>query len=77
MRRGRILPHAYCGSGKEELLRLGLVFFFAIIPFFALREMRRVVGAGNFRHLFFGGNRPEQFNQPAGVSGSHLNPGRV
>jgi hypothetical protein len=62
---------------KEELLSLGLVVFFAFIPFFAVREMRRVMGADNFRHLFFGGNRPEQFNEPAGVSGSRLSPGRV
>jgi hypothetical protein len=54
------------------------VFFFAIVPFFAMREMRRVMGADNFRHLFFGGSRPEQFNQPvAGVSNSPFNPGRV
>lgn len=62
---------------KKEVLVHGLVMFFAIIPFFALREMRRVMGADNFRHLFFGGNRPEQFHQPAEVSGSRLNPGRV
>jgi hypothetical protein len=63
---------------KKEVLVRGLVMFFAIIPFFAMREMRRVMGADNFRHLFFGGNRPEQFNLPAaGVSGSHFNPGRV
>ncbi|HEY6343908.1 MAG TPA: hypothetical protein VIY49_20625 [Bryobacteraceae bacterium] len=63
---------------KEELLGIGLVLFFAMIPFFAMREMRRVMGADNFRHLFFGGNRPEQFNQPAvGVSGSRFSPDRV
>ena len=63
---------------KKEVLVRGLVMFFAIIPFFAMREMRRVMGADNFRHLFFGGNRPEQFNLPAaGVSGSRLSPGRV
>jgi hypothetical protein len=63
---------------KKELVSLGLVVFFAFIPFFAMREMRRVMGADNFRHLFFGGNRPEQFNQPmVGVSGSRLSPGRV
>ena len=62
---------------KEELLGLGLVVFFAFIPFFAVREMRRVMGEDNFRHLFFGRNPPEQFNQPAGVSGSRLSPDRV
>jgi hypothetical protein len=61
---------------KEEFLGLGLVLFFAMIPFFAVREMRRVMGADNFRHLFLGRNRPEQFNQPA-VGGSRLSPGRV
>jgi hypothetical protein len=68
---------------KEELLSLGLVIFFAFIPLFALREVRRVMGADNFRRLFFGGKRPEQFfggnrpEQPAGLSGSRLSPGRV
>lgn len=62
---------------KKELLAHGLVLFFAIIPFFALREMRRVIGADNFRHLFLG-NRPEQFNQPVvGGERSRLSPGRV
>jgi hypothetical protein len=61
---------------KEGLLSVGLVVFFAFIPFFAMREMRRVMGADNFHYLFFGGKRPEQFHQPE-VGGSRLSPGRV
>lgn len=38
-----------------ELMALSLVVFFAFIPFFGLRELRRVVGAAEFRSLFLGG----------------------
>lgn len=38
-----------------ELLAMALVLFFAFIPFFALREMRRIIGADRFRDLFFKG----------------------
>ena len=51
---------------KKEVLIRGLVVFFAFIPFFAVREMRRVMGADNIRYLFFGGNRPEQFTSRRG-----------
>jgi hypothetical protein len=39
---------------KVEILMRGLVTFFAAIPFFALREVRRVMGADTFSRLFFG-----------------------
>lgn len=40
--------------GKAKLLSLTAVIFLAFIPFFALREIRRVLGDDQFRHLFFG-----------------------
>jgi hypothetical protein len=44
---------------RGELVAVGLVMFFAFIPFFALREVRRVVGENKFRDLFFRkGQRP-------------------
>jgi hypothetical protein len=36
------------------LLLLGLVAFFSAIPFFALREVRRVLGVDSFRDLVLG-----------------------
>jgi hypothetical protein len=38
---------------KDDQLTLSLVVFFAFIPFFVLREIRRVLGEGQFRSLFF------------------------
>jgi hypothetical protein len=40
-------------QGKYELLARALVMFFAFIPFFAFREMERVLGEGTIRTLFF------------------------
>lgn len=40
------------------LLTRALIFFFAFIPFFALRELRRVVGEDEFRRLFVGKREP-------------------
>jgi hypothetical protein len=37
---------------RGELVSIGLVLFFAFIPFFALRETRRVMGADKFLELF-------------------------
>ena len=48
------LSAAFVAEGGELLMR-GLVTFFAAIPFFALRELRRVPGPDTFRGLFFGG----------------------
>jgi hypothetical protein len=50
-------------TGKRDLLMRGLVAFFAAMPFFALREMRRVLGADAFRSLFFGRGRPRHSDQ--------------
>jgi hypothetical protein len=40
-------------SGKYELLARCLVMFFAFIPFFAFRELGRVLGEGKLGALFF------------------------
>lgn len=37
----------------DELLARSLVIFCAFLPLFAFRELRRVLGEGNFRSLFF------------------------
>lgn len=50
---------------KGNFVSLALLIFFAFIPFFALRETRRVLGPKRFRDLFWGaGQRPS-----SGVSG--------
>jgi hypothetical protein len=58
--RGRDLVGAL-GAGfveeKGEILIRGLMTFFASIPFFALREVRRVMGLDAFRDLFFRSRR--------------------
>ncbi len=40
-------------KGRYELLAGCLVVFFAFIPFFAFRELERVLGEGRIRDLFF------------------------
>jgi hypothetical protein len=44
-------------AAKGEILIRGLMAVFAAIPFFALREVRRVLGVDTFRGLFFGRGR--------------------
>ena len=39
---------------RGESVSRGLVMFFAFIPFFALREIRRALGEERFHRLFFG-----------------------
>jgi hypothetical protein len=39
-------------NGKDELLARCLVVFFALIPFFAFREVGRALGQSNLRTLF-------------------------
>ena len=43
----------YFGKGSHELLAGGLVTFVAFIPFFAFRELGRVLGEGKIWMLFF------------------------
>jgi len=52
---------------KGGLLLRGLVTVFAAIPFFALRELRRVLGPDTFRGLFFGRGRPLDSNESIAV----------
>jgi hypothetical protein len=42
-------------TGKYELLARCLVMFVAFIPFFAFKELERVLGEGKIRTLFFRG----------------------
>ena len=48
---------------RGELVGVGLVLFFAFIPFFALREMRRVVGEDKFRDLFLAKGQPPRSDE--------------
>ena len=43
----------FLGKGPHELLAGCLVVFVAFIPFFAFRELGRVLGEGKIRALFF------------------------
>jgi len=44
--------------GNGKILSQATFIFLAFIPFFALREVRRVLGNDNFRHLFFDRGQP-------------------
>lgn len=46
----------YAVAVPQELIAVAFVVFFAFIPFFALREIRRVTGVDEFRCLFLGRN---------------------
>ncbi len=46
--------HEFTSNGYEVLAR-GLVLFFAFIPFFAFKELGRVLGEGKIAGLFFRG----------------------
>lgn len=48
----RTAIHAVTSAGPEERFFRALIFFFAFIPFFALRETTRVMNIDDFR-LFF------------------------
>ena len=45
--------HELAGGRGYELLAKCLVVFFAFIPFFAIKELSRVLGEGRIRKLFF------------------------
>jgi hypothetical protein len=47
-------------AGKDELTARCLVVFLAFIPFFALKEVRRVLGEKKMRTLFMGPAEKEQ-----------------
>ena len=46
-------PTHYFGRGPNELLANVLVMFVAFIPFFAFKELGRVLGEGRVWELFF------------------------
>ena len=43
----------FFGKGRHELLANSLIVFVSFIPFFAFRELRRVMGDGSLWALFF------------------------
>jgi hypothetical protein len=45
--------HDFLSTGTDELLARCIIVFFAFIPFFAFRELGRVLGEGKIHHLFF------------------------
>ena len=50
--------------GNGKILSQATFIFLAFIPFFALREVRRVLGNDNFRHLFFDRGQPPDSDMP-------------
>lgn len=48
-----VLRELFGGAGKFDVLARCLIMFFAFIPFFAGREMARVLGKGKITNLFF------------------------
>ena len=53
------------GEGKFELFARCLVTFFAFVPFFAFKELARVMGEGKMRRLFFRPGTAVEFGAPA------------
>ncbi|HUB32077.1 MAG TPA: hypothetical protein VMA31_03575, partial [Bryobacteraceae bacterium] len=57
--------HAVIVAGKGEVIVRALTIFFAFIPFFALFEVRRVMGEDRFLGLFLGREpRPDSASDP-------------
>lgn len=54
------------GRGKYELLTDSLVTFFAFIPFFAVKELERVLGEGKLGELFFWRRAATESGLPSG-----------
>ena len=50
-------------KGRDEMLAYALVMFSAFIPFFAMRELGRVLGEGKIRALFFRGRSAVDLGQ--------------
>jgi hypothetical protein len=50
----------FIGSGKYEYIASALVVFFTFIPFFAFKELNRVIGGGKIRRLFFSVRMPTE-----------------
>ncbi len=66
--KGEGLPDTFVdffGKGYHEILAGCLIIFVAFIPFFAVKELGRVLGAGKIQALFFQ-NRAEQGFEESG-----------
>ena len=59
------------GEGLYELLARCLVTFFAFIPFFAFKELERLLGEGSIRKLFFRKNAATEFEHFEGSKPGH------
>jgi len=44
---------AFLGKGPDELIANSMIIFVALVPFFAVRELGRVLGEEKIRRLFF------------------------
>ena len=56
-------------TGRDELVARCLVTFLAFIPFFAFRELGRVLGEGKIREMFFRRRVAAEFTPPICKSG--------
>jgi hypothetical protein len=57
--------------GRYELLSNFMVVFFAFIPFFAVKELGRVLGEGKIREMFFLRGAATKSNLPTGSTPHH------
>jgi len=55
-------------KGWPHILASTLVIFVAFLPFFAFRELERVVGVGKMRELFLGRRDSVKFEEPVNVT---------
>jgi len=55
--------HVMISERRDEMLAYALVMFSAFIPFFAMRELGRVLGEGKIRALFFRGRTAVDLGQ--------------
>jgi len=55
---------AHRDRGIAEVLAAGVVYFCALLPFFALREIRRVLGERRLADLFFRSSASAGLDQP-------------
>jgi hypothetical protein len=64
--------HAALVQPRTELIGRALVMFFAFLPFFALREVRRVMGPERFTYVFIhGGTRAVPNQSRSDEHGEH------
>jgi len=60
--------HDLLSKGSNELLAYVLIVLFAFIPFFAFKELGRVLGEGRIRHLFFRRRAATESRSPTGMA---------